>query len=83
MFCTITTKYDMTLVKDSYAQGPLKTQMIVALLKIAKEEEKRAIDKFKEIYGRPYDGSRDEDWDLLDKTYTNLYAAVNLLNKVI
>lgn len=63
----------------SYTQEPLKTQMINALLKVAKEEKKRAIDKFEQTYGRPYDGSSNEDWDLLDKTYTNLFAAVSLL----
>lgn len=54
-------------------------ELLTSLGRIAAEMQQRAYDKFEADYGCPYDGSRDDDWDKLDKSYTQIEQAMDFI----
>ena len=56
------------------------TGLIECLSRVACRERQRAITEFEDAHGRPYDGSSDHDWDLLDKDHVGIESSINVIN---
>src|SRR5690606_10969844 len=56
-----------------------KDALLKALGEVAAREEQRAHAEFAAEHGREYDGSSDEDWDKLDKSYCAVEFAMGIV----